>query len=467
MSTIAIVGGGITGLAAAWHLATRHPGHEVVLLESTSRLGGKLDSIRVAGHVVDGGAESVLARRPEALELLSEIDAPLVHPERFPASLWSRGQLTPMPAGTLMGVPSDPSSLHGLLTEDEIERVREERAVDLHGTDIGIGDLVERACGSAVVDRLVEPLLGGVYAGHARALSARACMPALWEAAVDGRSLLQTAARAAEAGSARRDEPVFAAIAGGLGTLPARLADAARGAGVTIRTGAVVSELTAEGTGWRLRLTGPGSGAGTGEPMPASTLHADAVLLATPAAPTARLLSSAAPDAAVGLRTIEYASMALVTFAFRASDSAPFEGTTGFLVPPVDGAQIKASTFSSSKWPWLTQAVPDLRFVRVSLGRHGEERVLHHDDAELTRIGLTDLRRVVGPVLEPVDAQVRRWGGGLPQYAVGHVDTVASIRAATAAHPTLALAGAAYDGVGIPACIASARRAAEELVTRL
>ena len=467
MSTIVIVGGGITGLAAAWHLATRHRGHDVLLLESTDRLGGKLDSIRVAGHVIDGGAESVLARRPEALELLAEIDAPVVHPERYPASLWSRGDLVPMPAGTLMGVPSDPSLLHGLLTDEEVARVRDERPVPIDGADIGIGDLVERACGSAVVDRLVEPLLGGVYAGHARALSARACMPALWEAAVAGRSLLETAARAAQAGAARRDDPVFAAVAGGLGTLPRRLAAAAQDAGVTIRTGAVVSGLTTEGSGWRLQLTGPGSGAGTGDPAPPSSTYADAVLLATPAAPTARLLSVPAPDAAVALRTIEYASMALVTFAFRAADSAPFEGTTGFLVPPVDGAQIKASTFSSSKWPWLTQAVPDLRFVRVSLGRHGEERVLQHDDAELVRIGLADLRRAIGPVPDPVDAQVRRWGGGLPQYAVGHVDTVAAIRAATAAHPTLALAGAAYDGVGIPACIASARRAAEELVTRL
>ena len=467
MSTIAIVGGGVTGLTAAWHLATRHPEHDVVLLESTGRLGGKLDSIEVAGHVIDGGAESVLARRPEALELLAEIDAPLVHPERFPASLWSRGEFVPMPAGTLMGVPSDPSSLRGLLTDEEVARVRAEQPVRFDGADIGIGDLVEHACGSAVVDRLVEPLLGGVYAGHARALSARACMPALWEAARDGRSLLGTAARAAEAGAARRDEPVFAAVAGGLGTLPGRLADAARGAGVTIHTGAVVTDLSAEGSGWRLQLTGPHSGAGTGQGAPSWTVLAGAVLLATPAAPTARLLAGTVPEAAAALRGIEYASMALVTFAFHTADSAPFDGTTGFLVPPVDGAQIKASTFSSSKWPWLAQAAPDLRFVRVSLGRHGEERVLQHDDADLIRIGLADLRRAIGPVPSPVDAQVRRWGGGLPQYAVGHVDTVAAIRTATAAHPTLGLAGAAYDGVGIPACIASARRAAEELVTRL
>lgn len=467
MSSIAIVGGGITGLTAAWHLATRYPSHDVTLLESTARLGGKLDSIEVAGHRIDGGAESVLARRPEALELMAEIEAPVVHPQRLSASIWSRGALVPMPTGTLMGVPSDPASLSGLLDDAELERAATERPVALSGNDIAVGDLIEQAYGPAVVDRLVEPLLGGVYAGHARALSTRACVPALWEAASNGRSLTETAARAAQTGTARADQPIFAAVEGGLGTLPARAAEAARQAGVTIRASAVVAELRTAGVGWQLRLTGPDTGAGTGAGAGSTWLDADAVLVATPAAPTARLLADLTPDAAAELRDIAYASMALVSFAFRAKEAARLDGTTGFLVPPVDGAQIKASTFSSSKWPWLARSAPDLRFVRVSLGRHGETRVLQHPDNELIAIALADLQRAVGEMPAPVDAVVRRWGGGLPQYAVGHLDRVASIRAATAAHPTLGLAGAAYDGVGIPACIASARQVAEELVTRL
>ncbi|MDQ2853150.1 MAG: protoporphyrinogen oxidase [Actinomycetota bacterium] len=467
MSSIAIVGGGITGLSAAWHLATQHPEHDVTLLESTDRLGGKLDSIQVAGHTIDAGAESVLARRPEALELLAQIDAPVVHPQRLTASIWSRGELVPMPSGTLMGVPSDPSALNGLLDSAEVARASAERPVTLSGNDIAVGELVEQAYGAAVVDRLVEPLLGGVYAGHARELSARACVPALWEAASTGRLLTETAARAAQVGAARADQPVFAAIEGGLGTLPGRVAEAVRHAGVTVRTSAVVAQLQPVGSGWRLRLGGPDTGAGTGDGAGSAWLNADAVLLATPAAPTARLLTELDPVAAETLRRIEYASMAIVSFAFPASGAALFDVSTGFLVPPVDGAQIKASTFSSSKWPWLAEAVPDLRFVRVSLGRHGETRVLQRRDDELIAIALADLRRAVGQIPAPVDAVVRRWGGGLPQYAVGHVDRVAAIRCGVSGYPTLALAGAAYDGVGIPACIASARHAAEGLVTRL
>ncbi|MEO8850197.1 MAG: protoporphyrinogen oxidase [Allobranchiibius sp.] len=466
MSRIAIVGGGITGLAAAWHLATRHPGHEVILLESTSRLGGKLDSIEVAGHTIDGGAESVLARRPEALELLAEIEAPVVHPQRLTASIWSRGRRVSMPTGTLMGVPSDTAALRGLLSEDEVARAAAERPVDVHA-DIGIGDLVERACGSAVVDRLVEPLLGGVYAGHSRDLSARACVPALWEAALSGRSLIETAHRAATAGATRAEQPVFASIEGGLGGLPALLADAVRRAGVTIETSSVVAEVASTGRGWRLRLTGPSSGSATGGARPRTWLDTDAVLFTTPAAPTARLLDDIAPDAAAGLRSIEYASIALVTFAFRSQDSATFDGSTGFLVPPVDGRRIKAATFSSSKWPWLADAAPDLRFARTSLGRYGETAVLQRSDGDLARIALADLQLAVGDLPVPVDSVVRRWGGGLPQYGLGHLDMVADIRSAVVGHPTLALAGAAYDGVGIPACIASARRATDELVTRL
>lgn len=467
MSSIAIVGGGITGLTAAWHLATRYPEHDVTVLEGTARLGGKIDSIEVAGHRIDGGAESVLARRPEALELLAEIEAPVVYPQRLTASIWSRGALVPMPTGTLMGVPSDPASLRGLLDHDEVERASTERPVTLHDNDIAVGDLVEQAYGPAVVDRLVEPLLGGVYAGHARALSARACVPALWEAVRAGRSLTETAARAAHTSASAAGQPVFAAVEGGLGTLPAQVAEAARRAGVTIRTSAVVAELRAVGAGWRLRLTGADTGAGTGAGTGSTWLSVDSVLLATPAAPTARLLTDVAPDAAGMMRDIHYASMALVSFAFTASEATVFDGATGFLVPPVDGAQIKASTFSSSKWPWLAQAVPDLRFVRVSLGRYGETRVLQRPDDELVAIALADLRRAVGGIPAPVDAVVRRWGGGLPQYAVGHLDRVAAIRASMAAHPTLELAGAAYDGVGIPACIASARHGVEGLVTRL
>lgn len=458
MVSIAIVGGGIAGLAAAWQLSNHADGIEVIVLEGSGTAGGKLRSAVVGGQSVDVGAESVLARRPEAVQLLRELGLPTVHPDRVGASIWSRDALHPMPAGTLMGVPGKAADLEGLLTEDELARVADEHSVSIDG-DVAIGELIERALGSAVVDRLVEPLLGGVYAGHARELSARACMPALLTAADTGESLTAVARRVSEASAARAGKPVFASIEGGLGQLPPVLVAALQERGVGIRLETPVTEIAAEGSRWRLQ---------TGGPVRDESLTVDAVLCAAPAAPTARLLRGVAPDAAAALAGIDYASMALVTYAFPSAKSAAFSGSSGFLVPPVDGRDIKASTFSSSKWPWLGQARPDLTFVRVSFGRHREVESLQLSDAHLAWGGLADLRRALpGQVPAPVAAHVQRWGGGLPQYAVGHVERIAGVRESLAAYPTLALAGAAYDGVGIPACIGSARAAADQLIAAL
>ena len=155
--------------------------------------------------------------------------------------------------------------------------------------------------------------------------------------------------------------------------------------------------------------------------------------------------------------------MAVVTFAFPAEAAVVLEGSSGFLVPPVDGRAIKASTFSFAKWGWVREAGEGLLLLRTSLGRYGEETALQASDEELVAWSLADLREAVGLVDVPVDTHVQRWGGGLPQYAVGHLDRVARIRAAVAALPGLAVCGAAYDGVGIPAVIASARRAVAEV----
>ncbi|MFC8462093.1 FAD-dependent oxidoreductase, partial [Streptomyces sp. NPDC057242] len=189
-------------------------------------------------------------------------------------------------------------------------------------------------------------------------------------------------------------------------------------------------------------------------------LTADAVVLATPAGPAAALLAEHAPAAARELGAIEYASMALVTLAFRRSDVSLPAGS-GFLVPPVDGRTIKASTFSSRKWGWVADAAPDLFVLRTSVGRHGEEGQLHREDADLVDASLKDLAAATGLGARPVATAVTRWAGGLPQYPVGHLARVARVREAVAALPGLRIAGAAYDGVGIPACIASAHRAAD------
>ncbi|MCW2849801.1 MAG: protoporphyrinogen oxidase, partial [Marmoricola sp.] len=250
--------------------------------------------------------------------------------------------------------------------------------------------------------------------------------------------------------------PVFAGLRGGVGRLPGALAAAS---GATVRTGATVRELARRPDGgWDLVV---------GSTHDPEVLRADAVVLATPARGTARLLRDVAPPAALALERIEYASMAIVTLAFPAR-ALPAVVGSGFLVPPVDGRSVKASTFSFAKWDWVREAGvaagEQMLVLRCSLGRHREEQTLQVSDEGLVELALTDLADAIGLSVRPVDQHVQRWGGALPQYAVGHLDRVATVRRKLDHVPTLAVCGSAYDGIGIPACIASADRAAAKVV---
>ena len=449
MGKVVVVGAGVAGLTAARDLVAG--GHEVLVLESAPRVGGKLLRASVAGVTVDVGAEAMLNRRPEGVALARELGLPIEHPTIASSRIWTRGELRPLPR-SLMGVPLDLDQLaaSGVLSPEGFARVRLETRLppDLLVGDVSVGALVDRRFGPEVTDRLVEPLLGGVYAGNARLISARAAVPQLVAYAARGSVLEQGAAA-----PTTYDAPVFAGIPGGMGQLPEALA-----AGLTVRTGATVRELTATGSGFAL-VVGP-----TTAP---ERIEADAVVLATPAAPTARLLSEIAPAAAAELAAIESASMAVVTFAFEAETVPSLAATdsSGFLVPPVDHRRIKAATFSFAKWGWVRGAGDGLLLLRTSLGRYGEEVALQASDEELVAWSLTDLRDAVGIAAAPVDTHVQRWGGGLPQYAVGHLDRVVRIRAAVDDVAGLAVCGAAYEGVGIPAVIASAHRAAREVRT--
>ena len=454
--TVVVVGGGIAGLAAAAEVRAQRVDVDVLVLEASAQVGGKLRVGEVGGVVVDVGAESMLNRRPEAVELARAVGLgdDIVHPETISANLWSRGEVLPMPR-TLMGIPIDLKLLaeSRVISKPGLARAAMDAvlpASSLDGRDASVGALVEERFGKEVVDRLVEPLLGGVYAGHAREISARAAVPQVVALLDRDRSLSRAAARAVSGPT--DDSPVFAGIRGGVGRLPGAVAEAS---GARIETGATVRDLVrrAEG-GWTLVV---------GSTRDPRLVQADAVVLAVPAAPTARLLSDVAPGAALELARIEYASVALVTMAFRARDFPAVEGS-GFLVPPVERRAVKASTFSFAKWDWVRQAGGDLVLMRCSLGRHREEHQLQKTDEELVDVALHDLADAIGLSVRPVDAHVQRWGGGLPQYAVGHLDRVGTIRREVARLPGIAVCGAAYEGVGIPACIASARRAAAEIL---
>jgi oxygen-dependent protoporphyrinogen oxidase len=316
--------------------------------------------------------------------------------------------------------------------------------------DAAVGRLLRDRIGDEVVDRLVEPLLGGVYAGRADELSLTATMPALAAHLRTAGSVLAAAAAARDAGARSRgdaDGPVFATVREGIGSLPAALVEAS-GARLRLRT-------PAHG----LRRVGGGFELSVGPAAAPETLTADAVLVAAPAAKAARLLGQVAPGAVEPLQGIPYASMAVVAMAFPAQD---VDAGSGLLVPPVTGRLVKGVTVSSAKWPHLGG---DAVLVRASVGRFRDEAELQRDDADLTGAVVADVADLLGLARpEPLETRLARWGGGLPQYLVGHPARVAAVRAAVAEVPGLAIAGAAFEGVGVPACIRDAYRAVDALL---
>ena len=514
---VVIVGGGIAGLAAAFFL--RDAGAAVTVLEGSPRLGGKLAVSEVAGIAVDSGAEALLARRPEGTDLIAAVGlaGQLVQPGTTTAGIWTRGRLRPLPRRHVMGVPADLDALAESQILSAAGLASAMADAELPATprdgDVSVTSFVGARFGQELVDRLVDPLLGGVYAGRSEQLSFEATLPGLAAAsrryaslAAAARSVLDTprpdrpppdhpapdhpapghpapghpgpgrpalgdaAPASPEPGGAAPDgpvpdphgsagpaRPVFTTLAGGLATLVPAVAAAS---GATIRTGAMVRGLARTAGGWRLTI---------GSAHAPWQLDADAVVLALPAAPASRLLAGVpgGEAAAAGLAEITSASMAIVTLAFPDDAFPAVPVGSGYLVPAVDGRAVKAVTFSTVKWPHLREPDRHVHLVRCSVGRLGEEALLQRDDGELAALAVADLAAATGVRGSPVDTRVSRWGGGLPQYNVGHLDRVARIRAAIAAQPGLAVCGAGYDGIGIPACIASARTAADQVISSL
>ncbi len=428
----------MAGLAAAHALRAVA---QVRVLEASPQVGGKLRVSAVGGLAVDEGADSLLRRVPFGVDLATDVGlgAELRSPTAGQAFVLTRGRLRPLPTGTLLGVPADLAAL----ARSEVLSARGLARVPLDliapgepvAEDVSVGALVRHRFGDEVVERLVDPLLGGVYAGRADDLSLQATLPALVGPLREHRSLL-LAARIAR--GRPTPGPVFAGLPGGLGRLPAAVAAAS---GAEIQTGATVRGLSRTPTGWSV-VHGP-----TTAPV---SVDCDAVVLAVPTAAAARLLRGHVP--AHALAGPDYASVAIVTLVLQGE--APGQGS-GYLVPAVEGRTTKAVTFTSRKWAY---DAPGLTVVRASVGRYGDEVELQRDDRELVAVVHRELALTHGEVGPIVDSRVTRWGGGLPQYAVGHLDRVRALRAALP--DGLAVAGAAYDGVGVPAVIRSGQQAA-------
>jgi oxygen-dependent protoporphyrinogen oxidase len=493
---VVIVGGGISGLAAAFFL--RDQAVRVTVLEGSPQLGGKLRVSEIAGVAVDEGAEALLVTRPEGTGLIA--DAGLadqrVTPGSTSAAIWTRGELRPLPRRQYMGVPSDMAELarSGVLSAGGVTRAREDLQLPptARDGDVPVARYIAARFGAEVVDRLVDPLLGGVYAGRSSELSFDATLPSLAAVSRQHRSLAEAVSsllppppaertgQETPGSGTRAARSVFTTLAGGLGTLPDVLGKASAAA---VRTGAMARELSRTEKGWRLTV---------GSAAAPEHVDADAVIIAIPARPAGRLLAQVpgASAAVTAFGEISYASMAIVTLAYPRSAFPPEHGTggapergsepgpglsalgwSGYLVPAVDGRAVKATTFSTVKWPHLAaEPAPGaeaLEIVRCSVGRIGEEALLQRDDDDLASLAAAELTEATGVRGAPVATRVTRWGGALPQYTVGHLDRVARIRAAVATQPGLAVCGAAYDGVGIPACVATARTAVDQVLAFL
>ncbi len=458
--TIAVVGGGISGLAAAW--TVRHEASDlgidadVVVFESSARVGGKLRVAELAGQPVDVGAEALLVRRPEGRALVEAagLGDRLIAPSTLSARVRARGANHPLPRGTMFGVPGDLDELErsGVLSDAGFAAVTAEADLEPLApldSDVSVGDLVGARLGPEVVQRLVEPLLGGVYAGDPNRLSFAATMPQLYAALAESGGYLRETARAlSPIGPAPDPGSVFASLDGALGHLPLALAAALP----DVRVSATVRAINRRPDGYRLVL---GSAA---EP---ETFDADGVIIATPAAKSARLLRELDAAAAFELNTIETASMAIVSLAYRDAELPP---GSGLLVGSGQGFAVKAITVSSQKWPGTP---PGLTLLRASVGRAGDATDLQRDDAELAELATREVGALLGFAARPIDRLVTRWGGGLPQYDVGHLATVDRIESSVARLPDLALCGASYHGIGIPACIATATTAARRVLTSL
>ena len=451
---VVVVGAGITGLAAARFLRAADASRPVVVVDADGRAGGKILTEPFAGGTVELGPDAFIARAPEGADLCRALGLDdLVAPSARRAFLWIGGQIRALPDGLVLGLPTELTAVarSGILSPAGLGRAGLDIVLprDRHRGDRSVGSLVRARFGHEVHERLVDPLLGGIHAGDTDALSVEATAPQLAAAARRHRSLLLGLRADAKQTAAGRDGPVFLTPRAGLGALVGRLT-----ADIDLRLRTQVTRLAPDGAGWRVELA-------TGD-----AIEAAAVVVTTPAFVAADLVAPLSDTAAAGLRGIDHASVSLVVMAYPAGSIArPVDGS-GFLVPRRDGRLMTACSWASAKWPHWNDDGHVL--LRVSAGRAGDERAMALDDDALVERLHGELVEAVGASAPPVATRVARWPRSFPQYAVGHVDRVGTIDAALdTAAPGIVLAGAAYRGVGIPACIAQAAAAARRVRERV
>lgn len=439
-----VVGGGISGLVAAYRIRVALGERaEITVFDLADRLGGVLRTERMDGQAVDIGAEAFIARRPEVPDLLAELGLAQrqIGTTGVRPTIYSRARLHPLPADTVSGIPSSAASVAGLVDAATCATIAAEPDRPLRwrpGSDPALGDLVADRFGEQVVTRSVDPLLSGVYAGSAAGIGIRSAAPTVAAALDAGAASVTEAVRRVLPGVV--SGPVFGALDGGYQVLLDELIARAAPRWVA----ASVRRIDAQGPGWAVQDD-------TGR-----TWQADGVVLAVPAPQAALLLNGPAPRSAALAARIPVASAAVLAMTVAAG--TPFPPQSGVLVATGERLHAKAITLTTRKWG----ARGDAELLRMSFGRFGDDIARSTADDELRAWALDDLATVFGIVVDPIEVVVHRWIDALPQYIPGHAEMSAQIRVGLP--PTLAIAGNYLDGVGVPACVAVAGRAAAAVV---
>jgi len=469
---VAIVGGGIAGLAAAFSLYEQAAGAGLpvtcTLIEAGGAWGGKIVTRHVGDLTIEAGPDSFLSQKPWGLELCTKLglSGRLINTNEHQKKtfVYSRGRLRELPEGLVVIVPTKlgPFLKSGLISWPGIARmgldlVLPGRRASLERGDESLASFFTRRLGREAFERVVEPLMAGIYAGDASQISLRATFPRFLDLERQHGSLIRgmLASRPSGISSGRT---MFVTLQDGLAELVQALVTKLIAAGTRLMTGRTVTALRVRQSGiqhpvgWTYDLT-----LGDGK-----VLSADAVVLATPAFVSSELVRPLSPIAAELLGAIPYASTATVSLAYKAGAMGAGVSGFGFVVPRIEGRDLLAATWTSLKWPHRAPASQTL--VRCYLGGVGREAVLQEDDAALIRRVRGELRDIAGVTGEPDYVEVNRWDRGMPQYTLGHLDRLETIQRSLDRYPGLVLAGAAYRGIGIPDCIRDGADAASAVI---
>ncbi|MDQ3044528.1 MAG: protoporphyrinogen oxidase [Chloroflexota bacterium] len=455
---IAVIGGGITGLAAAYRLTQLTPDATIIVIEREERLGGKLLTVRADGFIIEGGADSFLSGKPRGIGLCQElgIAADLTGPDPAQRRTYvlRGGKLHRLPEGLSGLIPTrlGPIARSGLLSP----RGRARLALDFvlpprRGEgDESLAMFVERRLGRQAYTRLIEPLMAGIYAGDGRQLSLAATFPQLRAGELQHGGLIKGVLAARKNMKPDAPRPGFLTLPGGVADLAYTLETNLRAAGVRLMTGSDVTALRSRASGgFHIDLAA------------GSALSVDGAIVTAPAWEAAALLKTLDFDLATTLGAIPHVSTATVSLAYpRDALVRPLDGY-GYVVPREEERAVLAMTWVSTKWPG--RAPDGFAMLRGFIGRAGRPDPLQRSDTELVDMLRAEAREVLGITAPPAARWVFRWPAGMPQYTLGHLERVAAIETAAATHHGLAIAGAALRGVGMPDCIASGEAAASRV----